>query len=251
MAKRMSASSSRHVCDARRGCDAAVAIDGQLVCPHTGRVVGPIFVSGMRSVAESMLASDNAVGPLGMSGTEHKMFDEHDRQEQVAIQEHAAILDVVRAALAIPHAHAPAIPPTKEPLLEAYVAYRWSCARAREDQDRVKDLAKRIHAYYRWCVRHTSGSRVPKLRLFVLAILYVMVTGLSAAGVFVVPACTLCKERLPEISKIPPSVLKDRQRALTTAIKFVKSTFGDVVVAQGSFRLLQNLTETFTSMSRS
>ena len=238
-----------HVCPGRDCPDAAVA-DGQLVCPHTGRVVGPVFVTGFKSVAEAARSSENAVGPLGEAGAEQKMFDETDRQDQHVRQELSSILEIASAALCGSERAGPSYAFDPDlPLVESFVLHR-RAARG-DDAERVRDLAHRIHAYYRWCVRRTNGTRVPKLRLFVLAMLYVMTTGLSAAGVFIVPASPLCAARMPEISKIPGNVLKDRQRALTTAIKFVKATFGDAVAAMGPYKLLQNISETFMLHQRS
>lgn len=238
-------------------CQLASVVDGQMVCPLTGFVLCAVMVAGSRSVAESARAPENAGGAFVGVEAPPAFFSAADRREASAVADFRAVCEVVRGALSVdvtPTGTSTAAQRAADAEADAALAARpgplaqrfghfVGARRVREeDRARAADLTRRVHAYYRWCSRAGVVGRIPKIRLFALAMLYVMKTGLpSERGPAVVPPCALCARRLPEVSRIPAGVLTDKQRALTTAIKFVKASFSEALRTHGLARVLSEL----------
>jgi hypothetical protein len=104
------------------------------------------------------------------------------------------------------------------------------------------DMIAGVIQHYLVVLRRYAGAStvtVPKHRVFVLAMLYVMRDGICSGGVVLVQKNRVIEALLPDYTHLPHGVLQDKPKALTTAITFVKRCLGDAVTRGGSALLVQ------------
>jgi hypothetical protein len=228
-----------HLCG--DGCLHTVTLNGQSVCTLTGRCGSDILIHQYEQTSCAELSSYNTT-LLGATEKRTEISGEDDRLEAARFVEQQLVRGLVRKVFESKDAPRADINfsdmPMKVPLVQALVQVLNAKAinkRSRGiDSARLEDIVNKITAYYRWCCAETTGRRVPRLRVFTVAMLYVMRTGIRQGPVVLAPKCKHCEAMLPAMTRLSATVLQDKQRSLTSCTKFIKITISDAVQKYGS-----------------
>lgn len=224
--------------------------DGFFVCRETGRVLEQIITNRFENAQDAALSSLNTKIPGQNSSVQAGFFDNGEKDFARQTQNLYVVLDATRSALGTQKTsknqewvYTPGVS-----LIRAFSQFCFNNEKKRKREEseetiRTEDIARRILTYYMWCIKRSKQDRVPKIRMFTIAMLCVMRDGLESNDVYLIPRCAFCAERLSETKKIPDDVLQAKPRSLTTAIKFIKATIGDAVRTEGGvYRILSQFT---------
>lgn len=239
------------------GCLHAVTLSGERVCGLSGLCLGNVFVHQFEHPSEAEHSSLNTTLPSG-APKRAEVFGEDDRKSAALFAEERLVREIVRGVFASAPQEEPSPSTTGEgkaarlPLMSALTRVLNARTKPRAMQTaRLDDTVRKICVYYRWCCGFARGGRVPRLRIFTVAMLYVMRTGIRQGAVVLVPQCKWCEAMLPPMARLPGSVMQDKQRSLTGCIKFVKISFSDAIEHMGNAATVARSIENHSVMSSS
>ena len=239
---------NRHVCNS--DCEQYDG-GGFIVCKHTGAVLHQIIVNGFEKTSDAVFSRANNTGASTSGRVQSEHLNGWDKKSGKYWQNYSLVLDTARLVLKV-NEHA-----KKEEweydgnasLVRAYTEY---CQVNERNQNKngkkelmfTEKLAKRILLYYSWCIKQTNEDRIPKLRMFTIAMLCIMREGLESNDVYLIPRCSFCFARITEMKSFTSDILDGcKPRSLTTAIRFIKSIIYDAMQKEGGvFRVLEVLT---------
>ena len=109
----------------------------------------------------------------------------------------------------------------------------------------AENIATIVQHYYTLFKRNPPDSgrlKLPKHRIFVIAMLYVLREGVKVGNVELVQKNRVVCAFLPDVAELPAAVMTDKPRSVTTGIKFVKLALDSLVNRYGgAFRALQQI----------
>ena len=238
----------KHVCSSH--CEVYDG-SGFLVCKHTGVVLHQVIVNGYEKASDAVFRTNNTLLP-NSNRPPTESFNRGDKKQEKNWQNFSSVLDAVRTVLKVKERAQ-----NEEweytcnvPLIRAYTDYCHVQERNKRKNEHneiayTQQLSKRILLYYTWCVKQTKEERIPKLRMFTIAMLCIMREGLESNDVYLIPRCAFCAERITDTKSFTPEVLDGcKPRSLTTAIRFIKSVLYVAMQKEGGvFRLIEILTD--------
>lgn len=224
---------------------------GFMVCKFTGAVLHQIIVNGFEKTSDAIFSRANNTGASTSGRVQSEHLNGWDKKAGKYWHNFSVVLEAVRTVLKV-NEHAKKEQWEYEnnaPLIRAYTEYCHVQERNEKKNEQkemvfTEKLAKRIILYHSWCVKQTNEDRIPKLRMFTIAMLCIMREGLESNDVYLIPRCSFCAMRITEMKSFTSETLDGcKPRSLTTAIRFIKSIIYDAMQKEGGvFRVLEVLT---------